>query len=87
MGSDTYSSGSVFLSATKKLSGRGMLMMCSLNLSVIAFFTSVGDWVFTYLYRRRQWHPTPVLLPGESQGRGSLVAAVYGVAQSRTRLK
>ena len=24
-------------------------------------------------YRRRQWHPTPVLLPGESQGRGSLV--------------
>ena len=23
--------------------------------------------------RRRQWQPTPVLLPGESQGRGSLV--------------
>ena len=23
--------------------------------------------------RRRQWHPTPVLLPGESQERGSLV--------------
>ena len=22
---------------------------------------------------RRQWHPTPVFLPGESQGRGSLV--------------
>ena len=22
---------------------------------------------------RRQWHPTPVLLPGESHGRGSLV--------------
>ena len=22
---------------------------------------------------RRQWHPTPALLPGESQGRGSLV--------------
>ena len=31
--------------------------------------------------------PTPVFLPGESQGRGSLVAAVYGVAQSWTRLK
>ena len=28
-----------------------------------------------------------VFLPGESQGRGSLVAIVYGVAQSRTRLK
>ena len=86
-------------------------------------------------HQRRQWHPTPVLLPGESHGRGSLVgcgpwgreesdtterlhchfslsrigegngnplqcsclenprdggaswAAVYGVAQSRTRLK
>ena len=85
--------------------------------------------------RRRQWHPTPALLPGESRGRRSLVgcspwgleesdtterlpfhfslscigegngnprqcfclenprngeawwAAVYGVAQSRTRLK
>ena len=23
--------------------------------------------------RRRQWHPTPVLLPGKSHGRGSLV--------------
>ena len=28
--------------------------------------------------------PTPVLLPGESQGRGAWWAAVYGVAQSRT---
>ena len=87
------------------------------------------------LERRRQWHPTPVLLPGKSHGRRSLVgcrlggctesdtteqlhfhfslscigdgngnplqcsclenprdggaswAAVYGVAESRTRLK
>ena len=87
------------------------------------------------LYQRRQWHPTPVLLPGKSRGRRSPVgcspwgcsesdrtellqfhfspscigegngnplqysclenprdrgawwAAVYGVAQSRTRLK
>ena len=29
--------------------------------------------LFTFMHRRRQWHPTPVLLPGESQGRGSLV--------------
>ena len=36
---------------------------------------------------RRKWQPTPVFLPGESQGRGSLVGAVCGVAQSRTRLK
>ena len=30
---------------------------------------------------------TPVFLPGEPQGRGAWWAAVYGVAQSRTRLK
>ena len=35
----------------------------------------------------RKWHPTPLLLPGESQGWGAWWAAVYGVAQSRTRLK
>ena len=39
-----------------------------------------------YIYRRRQWHPTPVLLPGESQGQQSLGAAVRGVAKSWTRL-
>ena len=91
--------------------------------------------ITSYMQRRRQWHPTPVLLPGKSHGRRSLVgcspwgrwgsdtterlhfhfslscigegngnplqcsclqnprdggawwAAVYGVAQSRTRLK
>ena len=26
-----------------------------------------------YYYRRRQWRPTPVLLPGKSHGRRSLV--------------
>jgi len=28
---------------------------------------------FTFMHRRRKWQPTPVFLPGESQGRGSLV--------------
>ena len=36
--------------------------------------------------RRRQWHPTLVLLPGESQGRGAWWAAAHGVAESQTRL-
>ena len=34
------------------------------------------DWVtslFTFMSWRRKWQPTPVFLPGESQGRGSLV--------------
>ena len=91
--------------------------------------------LFTFMHWRRKWQPTPVFLPGESQGWGSLVgcrlwgrtesdtterlhfhfslscigegngnplqcaclenprdggawwAAIYGVAQSRTRLK
>ena len=99
----------------------------------------MGEWInimwYKNIYWRRQWHPTPVLLPGKSHGWRSLVgcrpwgceesdttepldfhfsfsrlgerngnplqcsclknprdggawwAAVYGVAQSRTRLK
>ena len=43
--------------------------------------------LFTFMPWRRKWPPTPVFLPGESQGRGAWWAAVYGVAQSRTRLK
>ena len=36
------------------------------------------DWatslsLFTFMHWRRQWQPTLILLPGESQGRGSLV--------------
>ncbi|KAI4548566.1 hypothetical protein MG293_000896 [Ovis ammon polii] len=37
-------------------------------------------------FRRRQWHPTPVLLAEESHGWRSLVAAVHGVVKSRKRL-
>ena len=96
------------------------------------FYPSPRNWMMLW---RRQWHPTPILLPGKSHGRRSLVgcspwcleesdtterlhfhfslscigegngnplqrsclenprdggawwAAVYGVPQSRTRLK
>ena len=35
--------------------------------------------------QRRQWHPTPVFLPGESQGRGSLVGCrLWGRTESDT---
>ena len=58
---------------------------------------SIGSWrvrhdwetslsLFTFMHWRKKWQPTPVFLPGESQGQRSLWAAVYGVAQSRTRL-
>ena len=38
------------------------------------------DWatslsLFTFMHWRRKWQPTPVFLPGESQGRGSLVGS------------
>ena len=50
------------------------------------------DWatslsLFTFMNWRRKWQPTPVSLPGESQGWGAWWAAIYGVTQSRTRLK
>ena len=56
---------------------------------------SMGSWrvghdratslsLFTFMHWKRKWQPTPVFLPGESQGQW---APVYGVAQSRTRLK
>ena len=38
------------------------------------------------MHWRRKWQPTPVFLPGESQGREAWWVAVSGVAQSRTRL-
>ena len=46
------------------------------------------DWatslsLFTFMHWRRKWQRTPVFLPGESQGPGS----IYGVTQSWTRLK
>ena len=52
----------------------------------------VGHWatspsLFTFMHWRRKWQPALVFLPGESQGWGAWWAAIYGVAQSRTRLK
>ena len=38
------------------------------------------------VYQRRQWHPTPVLLPGKSHGRRSLVGCSPWGHWSRTRL-
>ena len=109
------------------------ISICTRAIIVICFFLNLGH--CSYFTWRRQWHPTPVLLPGKSYGQRSLVgfspwgrwesytiewlhfhfslscigegngnplqrsclenprdrgawwAAVYGVAQSRTRLK
>ena len=48
------------------------------------------DWVtslslFTFIHWRWKWQPTPVFLPGESQGRGSLVGCyLWGRTESDT---
>ena len=36
-------------------------------------FKSISSSVLSFLYQRRQWQPTPVLLPGKSHGWRSLV--------------
>ena len=41
--------------------------------------------LFTFMNWRRKWQPTPVFLPGESQGQGSLVSCrLWGHTQSDT---
>ena len=48
------------------------------------------DWatsfsLFTFMHWRRKWQPTPVFLPGESQGPGSLVGCcLWGCTESDT---
>ena len=48
------------------------------------------DWVtslslFTFMHWRRKWQPTPLFLPGESQGWGSLVGChLWGCTESDT---
>ena len=44
------------------------------------------DVLFFLFYFWLQWNPTPVLLPGKSHGRRSLVGCSPWVAKSRTRL-
>ena len=39
--------------------------------------------LFSFMHWRRKWQPTPVFLPGESQGQGSLVGCrLWGRTES-----
>ena len=62
------------------------------RLQSMGSWTVRHDWaaslsLFTFMHWRRKWQPTPVFLPGESWGWGAWWAPIYGVSQSRTRLK
>ena len=40
---------------------------------VVKSWTRLSNFTFTFMHWRRKWQPTPVFLPGESQGRWGLV--------------
>ena len=49
--------------------------------------TRLNDFTFTFHFHalEKEWHPTPVFLPGESWGRGSLVGCcLWGRTESDT---
>ena len=47
--------------------------------------TRLSDFTFTFMHWRRKWQPTPVFLPGESQGSGSLMGChPWGCTESDT---
>ena len=60
------------------------------RLQSMASRTVGHDWVtslsfFTFMHWRRKWQPTPVFLPGESQGWGSLLGChLWGRTESDT---
>ena len=50
---------------------------------IFFFFFLVILVVKTFMHWKRKWQPTPVFLPGESQGRGSLVGCrLWGCTES-----
>ena len=47
--------------------------------------TRLSDFLFTFMHWRRKWQPTPVFLPEESQGWGSVVGCrLWGRTESDT---
>ena len=49
--------------------------------------TQLSDFTFTFhfMHWRRKWQPTPVFLPGEFQGQGSLMGCrLWGRTESDT---
>ena len=62
---------------------RGRLQ--SMGLLRVGYDLATSLSLFTFLHWRRKWQPTPVFLPGKSQGWGSLVGChLWGRTESDT---
>ena len=61
------------------------MYMCSILMCSYEIFNSVFIYFPYYNAQRRQWQPTPVLLPGKSHGQWSLVGCrLWGGTESDT---
>ena len=57
----------------------------SMGLRRVGYNWATSLSLFTFMHWRRKWQPTPVFVPGESQGRGSLVGcSLWGCTESDT---
>ena len=58
---------------------------CAAVHGVAESWTQLSDFIFTFIHWRRKGQPTPVFLPGESQGWRSLVGCrPWGRTESDT---
>ena len=56
----------------------------SMGLRRVGHDLSVSLSLFTFMHWRRKWQPTPVFLPGESQGRSLVGYRLWGCTESDT---
>ena len=62
-----------------------MLKYKYILLSKLSLYIFCSLSLFIFMHWRRKWQPTPVFLPGESQGWGSLVGCrLWGRTESDT---
>ena len=55
----------------------------SMGLLIVRYDWATSLSLSTFMHWRRKWQPTPVFLPGESQGQGSLVGCrLWGRTES-----
>ena len=80
--------GSMHQNHLKGLLKHSFLGMCICSKLLTDAAADLGDYTLIIIalhYQRRKWHPTPVLLPGESHGRRSLVGcSPWGREESDT---